>query len=59
MAMQVYGSANTEILQKIIAYNPEITDANQILVGTTIRFPDVSDLLTKTAAPTLRDQRLP
>jgi len=51
MAVDVYGFANTEVLQRIVAYNPGIADVNRIMVGMAIRFPDVSDLQTRRPGP--------
>ena len=59
MAVDVYGFANTEVLQRIVAYNPGITDVNRILVGTAIRFPDVSDLQTRRPGPVTPGQWTP
>ena len=56
MAADVYGFATNEVLQRVVERNPGITDVNRILVGTTIRFPDVSDLRARTAGPTSRGQ---
>jgi phage tail protein X len=57
MAVEVYGLATSEILQRVMDRNPGITDADRILFGTTIRFPDISDLQRPRPGPTSRGQQ--
>jgi phage tail protein X len=57
LAANVYGFATAEVLQRIVKHNPGIGDVNRILVGTAIRFPDVSDLQPTTPRPPLREQQ--
>jgi general secretion pathway protein A len=54
MASEVYGFANDEVLWRIVERNPQMTDVDRVLVGTTIRFPDVSDLRPRTPGPKSR-----
>jgi general secretion pathway protein A len=56
LALAVYGFVNDEVLRRIVERNPEITDVDRILVGSSIRFPDVSDLRARTPGPTSRAQ---
>jgi general secretion pathway protein A len=56
MAADVYGFASDDVLLRVVERNPGITDVNQILVGTVIRFPDVSDLRAGKSGPTSREQ---
>ena len=52
LAADVYGFATAEVLQRNVKHNPGIGNGNRILVGTAIRFPDVSDLQpTKLPSP--------
>ena len=44
MTMDVYGFPLDEVYRRVLVQNPRITDVNWIRAGTTIRFPDVSDL---------------
>ncbi len=56
LAFDVYGFANDEVLRRIVERNPKITDVDRILVGSSIRFPDVSDLRARTPGPASRAQ---
>jgi phage tail protein X len=51
LAADVYGFATKEVLQRVAERNPGIADVNRILVGTAIRFPDVSDLQARRSGP--------
>jgi len=41
LARDVYGFANEQVLARILETNPGIKDSNSLLVGTTVRFPDI------------------
>ena len=56
LAADVYGFATKEVLQRVAERNPGIADLNRILVGTAIRFPDVSDLQARRPGPTPQGQ---
>jgi len=56
MARDVYGFVDARVIQRIVESNPEIADVNKVLVGTEIRFPDVSDLRARRPEPTSQDQ---
>ena len=43
LARGVYGFANERVLGRILETNPGIKDSSRILVGTTIRFPDIRE----------------
>jgi general secretion pathway protein A len=54
LALQVYGFSSEQILERVVKANPRIADMNRILVGTVIRFPDVSDLRAAKRRPSSR-----
>ncbi len=45
LALEVYGFSSPEVLQRILDSNQHIPGVDTIFVGTTITFPDASDLL--------------
>jgi general secretion pathway protein A len=55
MAREVYGVATGEILRRILDSNPQIVDPNHILIGTAVRFPDVSPLPSGAAVERPKD----
>ena len=57
LAANVYGFVTAEVLQRIVKHNPGIGDGNRILVGTAIRFPDVSDLQPTRPRSPLRERQ--
>jgi general secretion pathway protein A len=44
MALDIYGFVDEEVLRRVLQNNPDITNRDKILVGSVIRFPDVSDI---------------
>ena len=52
MTMDVYGFPLDSVFQRILERNPRISNVNWIQSGTTIRFPDVSDLRRSEPRPT-------
>jgi general secretion pathway protein A len=59
LALDVYGFPVDEVFQRVIKYNPRISNVNWIQAGTTIRFPDVSDLQARRPRTTSRGQQEP
>jgi general secretion pathway protein A len=59
MTMDVYGFPLESVFQRILERNPGISNVNWIQAGTTIRFPDVSDLRKREPRPTRGGQPTP
>jgi general secretion pathway protein A len=59
LAMDVYGFPLDEVFQRVREQNPRISNVNWILAGTTIQFPDVSDLQARKAGSASHGQQKP
>jgi hypothetical protein len=57
--MDVYGFPLDDVFQRVIEQNPRVSNVNRIQAGTTIRFPDVSDLQAKQSGLTSQGQQKP
>jgi hypothetical protein len=59
LTLDVYGFPVDEVFRRVIEYNPRISNVNWIQAGTTIRFPDVSDLQARRPRTTSSGQQEP
>jgi len=59
LTLDVYGFPLDAVFQRVLEENPSISDVNWILPGTTIRFPDVSDLRARRPRSTAGGQLKP
>jgi phage tail protein X len=59
LTLDAYGFPLDEVLQRVLQQNPRISDVNWLQAGTTIRFPDVSDLQARKSRPTSQGQQGP
>ena len=59
LTLDVYGFPLDDVYRRVLEHNPRISDVNWIQAGTTIRFPDVSDLQAGKPRPTGNARQTP